>query len=259
MKLSIIVPVYNEAPYLRRCLDTIEPREGVEVILIDDGSTDGSWEIMQEYRDRFQVFSLGENCGVSYTRELGVAKSKGEYIAFIDADDALAPEGVLIMLKAIERRPDAEVIQLNHYRCKGEQIRLDPRYYVRQGFYDTANLPQKWAPVWNKLYKREFIRKNGITFPLEQQFDEDRAFNIQCLKHAGGIACVEYAALRKYFDNDKSLCHTVDREKITTALETLVGMLKKEEAPEIIELIRKSLTMHLTSEKFNRAFQEATK
>ena len=259
MKLSIIVPVYNEALFIRRCLESIKLEPDIEVIIIDDGSTDGSWDIIQEYCDAFKKVRLGTNCGVSYARTLGIMKAHGEYITFLDADDALTGEGVRNMLKAIDTRPDAAVIQLDHYRCKNGVCSIEARYHARPGDYGIRNLPPKWAPVWNKLYRREFLKENGIFFPIDQQFDEDRVFNIQCLKHSGGIAFVDYSALKKYFDNENSLCHTIDREKIITALRRLVAMLEDEHDPEILELIKKSITMHLNSDKFNRAFQEVKK
>ena len=186
MKLSIIIPVYDERPYIRRCLDSVKASEEVEVIVIDDESLDGSYEIEQTYADRFEIIRY-EHVGVSAARNSGIYKSKGEYITFLDSDDALASDGVQTLLDVIDSHPDSDIIQMNHKRCSGGICRIEQKFSAKNGYYPVNNLPPKWAPVWNKIYRKEFIENNRIRFPEGQQFDEDRRFNIQCLKHAGGF------------------------------------------------------------------------
>lgn len=254
MKLSIIIPVYDERPYIRRCLDSVKASEEVEVIVIDDESLDGSYEIEQTYADRFEIIRYTEHVGVSAARNSGIYESKGEYITFLDSDDALASDGVQTLLDVIDSHPDSDIIQMNHKRCSGGICRIEQKFSAKNGYYPVNNLPPKWAPVWNKIYRKEFIENNRIRFPEGQQFDEDRRFNIQCLKHAGGFQMDERAALLKYFENKHSLCHTMDSEKMANAIRGLADMLRDEEDPEIANLIRKSIIMHLNSNKFAEAF-----
>ena len=254
MKLSIIIPVYNAEPFLRRCLNSVKDApEGVEVIAIDDGSTDNSRNILYEY-PRLVFWGHDENLGVAKTRNEGIRSACGEYITFLDADDALAPEGIKIILKAITAHPDDDIIQLNHRRCGAEGCKIHPRYWAQNGFRKLNNLPPKWAPVWNKIYRHRLIQDNGIIFPEGQQYDEDRRFNIECLRQTHGIRCDERVALCKYFDNEASLCHTMTREKMLGAIKGLNEELQKNNEPDVAEIIRQSLIMHLNSEKFRRVF-----
>lgn len=253
MRLSIIIPVYNEELYLRRCLNSIKIQEGVEVIAIDDASTDRSRDIMMEY-PRICPCANDRNRGVAHTRNMGIIAADGDYITFLDADDALTPDGIENMLKAIEANPDADVIQLNHFRCHEAGCKIEGRYSARNGFRPVNDLPPKWAPVWNKLYRMQFLLEHEIRFPEGQQFDEDRIFNIQCLKYTGGIQCDSRVALCKYFDNDMSLCHTVDKEKMSRAIQKLAEMLGEDNSPKVNEVIRQSIIMHLSSKKYTQVF-----
>lgn len=252
--LSVIIPVYNEARFLDRCLKSLKPNPDVEIIVIDDGSTDNSAEIIEKYKDKLDVVEiLPNNAGVSFARNIGLTVATGKYVTFLDADDQMAPEGLENMLKAIYRFYGAiNVIQLNHYRMKDNEARLMSIYSARCGFYTLDELPPKWAPVWNKLYERAFLEEHGIKFPYKQQFDEDRQFNLACLKYTGGLQCVETVGIIKHFDNSASLCHTFDRKKATDALAALVELLKEKNAPDFDNLVRKCLLMHLNSEKFKR-------
>ena len=259
MKLSIIIPVYNNAAFVERCIKSLEMSPEAEFILVDDGSTDGTTDILKNYEG---VERTGTNIrilfkkhgGVSYARNCGLLASKGDYITFLDADDEEAPGGTETLLKVINAMAGENVIQLNHYRCHGGTCRIEPRYYVRQGFYELVHLPPKWATVWNKLYKRAFVEDEDIFFPLGQQFDEDRQFNLECLKRTGGIACVEAVAMKKHFDNNESLCHTFSILKARNALAALADQLDEAESVEYNRLILKCIKMHLNSKKFEEVF-----
>ena len=131
MKLSIIIPVYNEEKFLKRCLDSVcGLPDDVQVIVINDGSTDGSKKIFEEYKN--EGFFFGNhitNSGVAETRNEGIADAQGDWITFLDSDDCLAPNGIQAMLNVIDEHPDLEVIQMNHLRCqKDGRIIPDPRY-----------------------------------------------------------------------------------------------------------------------------------
>ena len=259
MKLSVIIPVFNNAGFVERCINSLEMSPQAEFILVDDGSTDGTTDILKNYEG---VTRHGINLrilfkkhgGVSYARNCGLLASKGDYVTFLDADYEEAPGGTVTLLNAINARAGEKVIQLNHYRCHEGVCRIEPCYYVRQGFYELDNLPPKWAPVWNKLYNRAFLEDEDIFFPLGQQFDEDRQFNLECLKRTGGIACVEAAAIKKHFDNNESLCHTFSILKARNALAALADQLNEAESAEYNRLILKCIKMHLNSKKFEEVF-----
>lgn len=259
MKLSIIIPVYNEAQFLKRCLRSLKPSVDAEIIIVDDGSTDESPAICKEHAkslvsvNNFHIIEYKYNYGVSFARNAGIASAQGDFITFLDADDRMAPGGIDSMVKALYACGNSmEVVQFNHYRMNNGEARLIPKYSARRGFYELNNLPPKWATVWNKAYNRSFINACGIRFPIGQQYDEDRQFNLACLKHTGGIYCVEDTGIIKHFDNEASLCHTFDRKKAADALDALADLLKQDNAPEFDQLIKNCMLMHLNSEKFRK-------
>ena len=258
-KLSIIIPVYNEAPYLKRCLNSLRWPEknlhDVEVIMIDDGSTDGSAEILDKEIDRvgFKILHHQVNWGVSMTRNHGLSIATGDYVAFLDSDDAMCSDGIEILLNHIENHDD-NVMQFNHYRCHDGKCSTDSRFYSPPGIYYIKDLPPKWVTVWNKLYKLSFLNEHEIRFPADQGYDEDRQFNLQCLHYAKQISYFFPTTICKYFDNKQSICHTMSKEKLAKALKKLVDRLVIEDDPELRMLIKKNIIQHLESKNFKEVF-----
>ena len=103
--ISIIVPIYNAEQFLRECIDSIlsQNYSNIEIILVNDGSRDGSLNICQSYDDSRIVLIDKENAGVSSARNAGLKVAKGEYIAFIDADDTLPVNALSLLLESLER------------------------------------------------------------------------------------------------------------------------------------------------------------
>ena len=236
MKLSIIIPVYNEERFLKRCLDSVELKEGVEVIIVDDGSTDKSPEICDEYegltRHGFDVKVIHKpNGGCCSARNVGIREAKGEYITFLDSDDLYSSGSVARMLQAIKDHP-VEMIQFNDNRV--HHSNLEKTYTLRE-------LPKKWVLVWNKCYKREFLIKNKILFPEGVIFEEDRAFNLKCFHYCDSIYHTGKQTVEKCFDNKSSICHTVDKEKIISSAEAMIELAKWEDKPEVLRIIRSCL------------------
>ena len=231
MKLSIIIPVYDEEPYIRRCLDSIELTDEVEVIVVDDASVDGSYEIELTYKDRFEIIRCDEHVGLSAARNIGIREAKGEYITFLDSDDLYSSGSVARMLQAIKDHP-VEMIQFNDNRV--HHSNLEKTYTLRE-------LPKKWVLVWNKCYKREFLIKNKILFPEGVIFEEDRAFNLKCFHYCDSIYHTGKQTVEKCFDNKSSICHTVDKEKIISSAEAMIELAKREDKPEVLRIIRSSL------------------
>ena len=117
--ISVIVPVYNVEPYLRKCLDSIvnQTYRDFEILIIDDGSTDGSGRICDEYAEkdsRIKVFHT-ENRGLSCARNLGLAEAKGEWIGFVDSDDWIEPDMYEVLIRRAEET-GADVVECSHYK-----------------------------------------------------------------------------------------------------------------------------------------------
>ena len=118
--VSVIVPVYNVLPYLREALDSVinQTYKNLEILIVDDGSTDGSGEVCDEYLSDPRVIVIHqENKGLSGARNTGLDRMTGEYVAFIDSDDAFKPEMIERMLETITRNK-AEMSICGYYACE---------------------------------------------------------------------------------------------------------------------------------------------
>ncbi len=184
-KVSVIVPVYNTKLYLRRCLDSLANQtiDSIEIVLVNDGSTDNSLSIMEEYKekypDKFTIINK-ENGGQATARNLGIKSCKGQYIGFVDSDDCVDVNMFKTMYeKAINNKCDYVEC---HYHYIEEGIKgnkeLQTRGNIRPylGRKDMFINPQ--VSPWNKLYKREVLVDNQIDFP-EGLIYEDTAFFIK--------------------------------------------------------------------------------
>lgn len=176
-KLSIIVPVYNTEKYLRRCLDSIllQSYKNIEVIIVNDGSTDHSDRIIDDYCNkdsRFIRVDHGENRGLYRARITGVEHSKGEYIGFVDSDDYISRDFYreLIEVASLE---NCEIVAGNTVRDNGNnsltQYTLhkvcfkDKRYNdneVRRSFYEQEGACYAWHTIWNKIYSKDLWNRS---------------------------------------------------------------------------------------------------
>ena len=222
MKLSIIIPAYNAEPWITRCLDSVHASKDVEVIVIDDASTDGTGGLCDIYDDDFTIIHHETNWGTSMARNHGLSIAQGDYVTFLDADDYYMTGAIEGMLAAIETHPDNDIIQFNHSR---------PHFYNPEGIYQLGHLPKKWVLCWNKAYKRSFLNDHCIRFPEGVSFEEDRAFNLMCFYHCNTIYHAKYCTVQKCFDNKNSICHTVTQQKIIASSEAMTDILKTQGGP----------------------------
>lgn len=219
-KVSLILPVYNKEKYLKRCLDSLanQTEKNVQVIIVDDGSTDKSKTICKEYcKDNGWEYYRIKHSGVSAARNLGLEKAKCKYITFLDADDALTEDAFDVMTRIT--RHNINIYQFGQYRFHKNATYKD---CAGKGFYGLNHLPRRWAMVWNKLYKKSLI--GNIRFIEGLQFGEDEIFNIRCILKNGGIYHAPQTLIRHYFDDKTSLC----RGELSLArLERLIEELEK--------------------------------
>ncbi len=203
VKVSVIVPVYNVENYLRRCLDSVinQTLEDIEIICINDGSTDSSLEILNEYSkidDRI-IVSSQENQGVSVARNHGIKIAKGEYFYFIDPDDWIELECLdklywhavynnsdIVLFNSIEHQKNNELRE-RIYLPTDEDI--DYTNFVFDVHYNKSLLLNKFNVVWSILYKSSLIKDNNIKFPRLRMF-EDAVFHVETLILAKRISYV---------------------------------------------------------------------
>ena len=173
--VSVIVPIYNIEDYVKKCLDSLvaQTLKDVEFILIDDGSTDNSGRIADQYSSdpRFHIFHT-ENRGLSAARNYGIDQSHGEYLMFVDGDDWVSPEFCRIPYEtAIANKADLIIFQVN--RIKNGKTRNNKRAAksIRTGIVDNYTAIRCGGDVaWNKLYKRELF--DGIRYPEGRVYED---------------------------------------------------------------------------------------
>ena len=254
-KLSIIVPIYNVKPFLRRCLDSIKvPDENlhdVQIILVDDGSTDGSEKIVDEYENRvgFEIIHK-KNGGCCSARNAGIEIARGEYITHLDADDAYKDGAIEKMLKLIDRY-DANIIQMAFNKRQGATIKT---VNCLNAQYRLNSLPAYWVLVWNKLYRREFIQSHGIKFKEGLNYDDDSHYNIQCFRYLEWIQGSSEVTIDHYYDNDGSITHTLNKNKFLNATDAMVELLREENPPQVETIIRERIVKKWTSKQYVEAF-----
>ena len=256
--ISVIIPVYNKAPFLRRCLDSLvnQTDKSAQVIIVDDGSTDGSRQICDEYKKHgFEVYHKKKNAGVAAARNFGLKKVKGDYVAFLDADDAYTLDAVDVMTRIT--RHDFNIYQFGQYRCHPHNHVKD---HFNKGFYLPESLPRRWAMVWNKLYKKSFIDEHKIKFIEPLQFGEDEIFSAQAILADGGLYHAPQHLMLHYFDDKKSLCRgELSLERLTGLVDKLEELGRKEVDPAKAKWYFDKANAHKSSALFKRfGYKEPT-
>lgn len=229
--LSIIVPVYNVESYLGACLDSIlaQTFTDFEVLLIDDGSTDGSSAICDEYagRDpRIRCFHK-ENGGHMSARQEGFKKAAGAYIAFVDSDDWIDSTMYERMCgRAMES--DADIVCCNYTAVTPEK-KIERQDICRPGFYGRSELEKQVHPAMlfsgvffhygvspslcNKLFRRTLLEKYLFHVPHSIKLGEDGLVVYPCLLEASSVYFLS-ESLYYYRSNGSSLTHTMDRGRL---------------------------------------------
>ena len=203
--VSVIVPVYNAERYLGECLRSLvhQSLQNIEIIIIDDGSTDGSRIIANEFAatDKRIVFISQSNQGVSAARNAGLAAARGCYAGFVDSDDLVDPFFYEHMVKLAENHDASLVVcSVNSFGVQQKptsRINLEDSVIgissenktIIKNFlqfdYDYAN--------WNKLYRLDIIRENHLWFDNKLSVWEDLLFNLQFLHYSNTIVTTKKA------------------------------------------------------------------
>lgn len=219
--ISVIVPIYNIERYLRRCLDSIinQSYSNLEIILVDDGSTDNSGKICDEYKlkdDRVLVVHK-YNGGLSDARNAGIDKSKGDYIGFVDGDDVIHKDMYLVLLEQlILNDADMSICRFDRFTdsdCKPTMFISNEKYKLNKIISKCVN--QEYAlkeclstkrysvSAWSKLYKRDIFK--DIRFPKGYEM-EDWAIIIDSILKCKNIALIDNV-LYYYYQRENGIMH----------------------------------------------------
>jgi len=217
VKISIIIPVYNAGRSILRCLKSVARQSftDYEVIVLDDGSKDGSGELAEKYIARDEVLSgrarviSKENSGVADTRNYGITLAKGEYLSFIDQDDFIAKDYLEKYYKAAcsgsingDGSACADIVVGGYERVASDGriiTRVIPARSDWAGYIVTA--------PWAHLFKTSFVRENKIEF-LKNKIGEDVYFNVVALNRGASVEVINDAGYKWYY-NTESVSNSV--------------------------------------------------
>ena len=238
-QLSIIIPVFNVEKYLRRCLDSVLSQSFLdyELLLIDDGSSDTSGTICDEYAEkdeRVRVFHK-PNGGVSSARNIGLDRAKGEWIYFVDADDEVLPDGLLKLVAGI--RDDVDVIMGGLEKCDEDglvvyEMEKGPESLSRKdgiliNYGASKVCTGNWGWMTIRLFRNSIIQGHQIRFDADVVYNEDELFVVRYLCACTGKTHYINSSVYRYYESASSVMESTKRyfnPKMLTSFSSLVRM-----------------------------------
>lgn len=227
-KISVVVPVYNVEKFLRPCLDSAKNQtlEDIEIICVDDGSTDSSGVILDEYAaedSRFVVIHK-ENGGYGKAMNAGLNRARGKYFCILESDDFIMPDTYEILYKAAEQF-DADVVRTDYFdlmtsnnkiKLVAKQLSTDYSYYYR--IICPNKEPEVYSFVmhnWTGIYKRDFLEKNNIRYNETPGASyQDNGFFFQVFSQTDKLVYIPRPCYCYRIDNPSSSIH--DKSKVYT-------------------------------------------
>lgn len=228
--ISVVVPVYNVEKYLNRCIDSIlnQTLKKIEIILVDDGSTDNSPFICDEYCDRYENIKVihKKNNRVAAARNDGIKLATGKYIALVDSDDWIESN----MLEEMYNK--AEEFHTDITMCDFRKVGVESEYTVsqpiREGYYDRDMIESELFPClimfeniefpptisnWTCLFRREFLIENNLFYDEDIHYCEDSIFGSKAMYNANGFYYMKNRYFYNYFYNPNSTTSTCNMKK----------------------------------------------
>lgn len=222
IEISIIIPAFNAEKYIEKCIKSAlnQTFKNIEIIVVDDGSTDRTPQICDDIAviyNNVKVYHI-PNSGVAAARNLGIEKTSGDYIQFIDSDDTIAPSLTeQLYINMINHKADISLC--GFYLLSNDTAQIIKPKRGKEDIKRFTNTMEYWliSPVigspCNKLFSREIIEANNIRFPNGISFAEDYIFNINYFKYINSFFCVD-KPLYYYHINTMNSLHKINGENI---------------------------------------------
>lgn len=238
--VTIIIPIYNLDKYLYRCLESVKSQDyqDIEVILVDDGSTDKSKEICYEFLNndnRFKYF-FQQNSGVSKARNYGICQAQGTFLTFVDGDDYLEPDHISSMVHGMSNANVDVVISGRRIITAGEDKLMaanKKQFRTQEELIKDSFSQLVYGYIWNKLYKAKIIKDNHVFFLESLSFAEDQVFNISYFKCSAGGLILDKATYNYVRRQD-----SITKGRTKYAIEGRLTMLKASKI--VIDLLKDS-------------------
>jgi glycosyltransferase involved in cell wall biosynthesis len=237
--ITVAVAVYNAEKYIGRMLESIlrQSYTNLEILVVDDGSKDDSFFICSQYNDLRIKLVKKENGGLSTARQFAIDNAKGSYICFVDADDELAPTYVEVMYdKIVQTESDICVCDYAEFSEQTNQVNRVvkltipdefvqfSREHLSKEFYKSVE-QLRLADSWNKMYSVDFIRKTGVGFQLDNQYNgTDLKFNHQLAIHCPKY-CVVHETLYRYQITNNSRVRRKNKDLQTGFMIIIISLL----------------------------------
>lgn len=215
IKISVIVPIYNTEKFLRKCIESIvkQTLQEIEIILINDGSTDNSHNICLEYAEKYSEkirYINNKNIGCSATRNLGIELAQGEYIAFVDSDDYIEKTMYEEMfLAAKKEEKDIVISGINYIDVLNNKIKMEIPKPLKNK-YDFLLRENKINNPCNKIFKKNLIIKNNIIFPIDTHCVEDLVFCFKAVMSTKKIGYV-YKSFYNYILHGNNSVYNLEK------------------------------------------------
>lgn len=260
--ISIIVPVYNAEQQLGRCVNSLikQSYSEIEIILVNDGSTDKSQEICQEFmQDKRVKYVEQENSGVSSARNLGLSVARGEWIVFVDSDDLIDYKYCQYIVENLEEKVDVLFFAFRKISKQGKmtvlyggnedvnkkQFRNFQKWILNQYYYKED---YAISAVWGKAYKKDFLNQYNIRFNEDLAMGEDKLFNFQVYQFASKGKYLNYSVYDYYCDSTSASSQyrpniIEEYEKLLCGMDNLIKRYKLEDEMEAQYNIRVAMAL----------------
>lgn len=242
--ITIIIPIYNVEKYLNKCIESVLENEekAIEIILLNDGSVDNSEKICLKYKklDKRIKYIKKKNEGCSKTRNLGINLARGKYIWFIDGDDKINSTAISELIKIVNIE-DNDIFIFGAIKInKNGKILSKNTPYKKIESIDSIFL----VNCWNKLYKKEFLKKEKIIFPENCHMGEDLAFNLKIISCTNNIKIIE----KNYY------YYMISGEGVTSNLEKRIEIFTAFD--DIFKFYRKKNNFNKNKEKLKEIYKK---
>ena len=258
-KVSVIVPVYNVEPFLKRAIDSLinQTLKELEIIIVDDGSPDNCGAVIDEYaREHSNIIALHkENGGISDARNAGLQMATGEYIGFLDPDDYAEPD-MFEKLYTSAKESDSDLAFCGYTEVFSPSCIENRKIEISKQTGDIFDLAfsnvcnSLGAYAWNKLYKSSIIKDSRIEFPDGVSVVEDTVFFFEFLKNATSFSVVD-EPLYNYIRQPKSICAVYQPGRFSyykiaaDTIEETIKTFENEFTKDVLKANRKNELLHL--------------
>lgn len=241
--ISIIVPVYNVQPYIEECLKSVlcyNDRDAVEIIIINDGSTDASGtickEMIRKYADKRIMYVEQTNQGLAAARNRGMSVAKGKYIAFLDSDDAWREDAVSCLLSEVKQFPESDVIFFDAYIENNMHYQVEGNRYNRSGkvprsvisgkeYFCEYYLNPYIVSACMAIYKTSLLRDRGILFS-EGRYHEDIAFSYKVVMCADKVKYAGETLYKRRYRENSIMTSQITKKHVLDRIEAYRDILK---------------------------------